>query len=785
MATASLHLHYRPLRIGFLVRHGNMEDVVDAARLNTALWGGVFNPIVPVGAEPDCCDDLVRLFHVDVLHPVAGVSRLEEAFAAYPWLAWPRALGEPHLVSGENDDEQLTALDVLPIMLHYWEHEFLHVAAASQYARPCWDASDPLAALLCVEFGGYPDVGPDYVEAFGKAMRAERIDIGNAPVPETLADRATPIHLAHEGLVWIQRWPERGVYVGRPDHFDDIVKYWNLRASGRGAVFWPLAHAERWLDYARQRVRGLLRRHYDEADGERAIRIWAGPEAAEDGDPAKHLGDVLPDAAEVVHCPLSHAAWDGLGARTAVPHFEPQTVIADLEERGSAAPYVTLALPEQPPWQAALRRVHGQHWVVSVRSVTEPREQHYTLSPPMVPQLNEWYARCSFLDPSAFRAQPDGFGVLHPVDDATLHLVPIDIKELIARLLEHAGISAAPSRPGLIAERLIRQLGGVESCRVFKIPGVRKLLREPQAHKGITRKMAEQLIQDKPSDGAPSFDAHRQLHIELRDEPELEPQAVFDFLLKKDILRPGLLLLCPNCTLDFWAPADSLRHQMSCELCGHQFGLGPQLGRRGGWRFRLSGLFGRADQQHGAVPVALTLLQLQRTSGSLTTVLHSTALELSGACPDCESDLVVVRRDPHCGACFLLGECKTRGEISADDICKLLRARDAIRDAGLDCYLIFSKTSPEFTENELERFRQLHADGVPLILFTAAELDPYHPYYGDGTGDARPVPYRYAHSFGELAANSASLYLGPPPVRTPVPGVVPGDIRSGNSDGGP
>src|SRR2546425_9356820 len=38
----------RPLRIGFLIRPGDRDALLRSIELNTCLWGGMFNPVIPV-----------------------------------------------------------------------------------------------------------------------------------------------------------------------------------------------------------------------------------------------------------------------------------------------------------------------------------------------------------------------------------------------------------------------------------------------------------------------------------------------------------------------------------------------------------------------------------------------------------------------------------------------------------------------------------------------------------------------------------------------------------------
>jgi hypothetical protein len=344
------------------------------------------------------------------------------------------------------------------------------------------------------------------------------------------------------------------------------------------------------------------------------------------------------------------------------------------------------------------------------------------------------------------------------VADETLTLTPICIKDLIVQILKNAGISAKPSKPGRIAERLIHQMKDLEGCRVFKITGARKLIENNKARKGITRGAAKNIIYDETDGGTASFLQHRDLHIEQRNKRYLDTSDVFDFLLKRNIFRTGLTPVCPHCTLDFWLSVDSLHEHCICELCGHQFSIALQLKNRGDWRFRLTGLFGREDHQEGAIPVVLTLLQLYRRQRFMRTFLYSTALELSTrGGVDCESDLVVLSCGNDGSTSILLGECKTNKMIERDDVEKLIRAREEIHKTGINCFLVFSKTTSEFTAAEIDLFKEIHQKNIPTILFTARELEPYEPYANHPDKGALPNPY--ASAFEEMARNSAFLYL--------------------------
>ena len=80
-------LSYRPVRLGWCVRDNNWDDLRRAIRLTHTLWGGCFNPIIPV--ENVSAEDLIKLYGVDALFPVAEEKPVTDFIAKFTWLPWP------------------------------------------------------------------------------------------------------------------------------------------------------------------------------------------------------------------------------------------------------------------------------------------------------------------------------------------------------------------------------------------------------------------------------------------------------------------------------------------------------------------------------------------------------------------------------------------------------------------------------------------------------------------------------------------------------------------------
>jgi hypothetical protein len=325
-------------------------------------------------------------------------------------------------------------------------------------------------------------------------------------------------------------------------------------------------------------------------------------------------------------------------------------------------------------------------------------------------------------------------------------------------------MKAEPSQPGLVASRLIRQLGGLQGCRVFKIAGVRELIEEYGPVSTFTKSGAIQIIgRNNPETGLPNFASFENLYIDQREVAKLKEHA-FAFLPKKGIFRAGLKLNCPDCQLDFWLVLDDIATEVKPELCGNTFEITSQLRDRD-WAYRRSGLFGRDDHQQGSIPVAITLQQIATMfSGEM---IFSTAMNISGITADvatCETDFVIVsqrhsgRRVP-----IAIGECKTMGEITDGDVQNLKRIANAFERTRMKPFIVFAKTA-SFTPDEIARCQTAQSPyGHRVILLSDRELEPYFVYERTGKEfDIKPT----AISFEDLARATEGIYFNPRPKRS-------------------
>jgi hypothetical protein len=109
---------------------------------------------------------------------------------------------------------------------------------------------------------------------------------------------------------------------------------------------------------------------------------------------------------------------------------------------------------------------------------------------------------------------------------------------------------------------------------------------------------------------------------------------------------------------------------------------------------------------------------------------------------------------------LVIGEAKSDGgEIDSDDIATAIRIRAQFASNNIACYLMFSKTADRFRDGELQLFREIDRQHIPLVLLTSSELESYYPYVRNDI-EGR-VPHNHAVTLDQAAQNSKALYLSP------------------------
>lgn len=735
MDTLRVDICYRPLRIGWVIQSGDICAFRQAVRLSHTLWGGRFNPILATGQDAES-QRLVDLFRVDLLLPVGNSVEVMDFIAKFPHLIKP-FFGDSIFVGGANEQILAQLLDVHNALAHLRDKPEWKAINDNGFRCYNWQGDDPLADVFLTQFGGYPsveEVGIDYKKMLMQAFDVTEFDIDPVlPIPAEVSEHPSIAYLTRHALerhYSIQAgWDSPGFFVGDASNLDDLVCHWNHRAADIALWFVDPAHLGRYTDiipaWEKMMRQSVVHRH----ERDRRVAVWTRRENIEEV--RQHFKEM-----QLTVYPVSEHSWNGRNIRPPMMYFDQVSVLGVFgRERGQ--PKISFALSNKPycgdTW------FHTQHLVASVSIIGGLfGDEHYTLNPPYIPELNEFYARTMHFQYDKLRIESERIGIIIDAADTDTWLHALPVAGLVERIFGMAGYSTKLSNGGLITRQLILRLGGLQGARIFKIPGVRRLLKTHGPTTAITKSQALQLIRSNDlTDKSMQFQLHENLHIEARPHgTKLTPDDVFAYLVEKGLFRIGAQLICPSCNMPSWTALDTLQQRVICEMCGDEHDATRQL-VNGGWHYRRSGVLGAERNAQGAVPVVLTLQQLAiNFSRTFHKGMYSPSLDLTKKAQtqnECEVDFVwIIPRPYPRKTVVILGECKDQGPIGQEefkkDIENMQRVADALPHKRFKTFILLSKLNP-FTPEEIGIAQPLNTEHkLRAILLTARELEPYHIY---------------------------------------------------------
>lgn len=749
--------------------------------MNHALWGGRFNPIVVIDRASEA-SALVEAFRADIVKPL-GDSEEVKAFAArFKHLISP--FMHDGIFVGQERDARAQVLDVQNAMVVARDTPEWKQIREGKPRIYKWAAEDPLSDVFLMQLGAYPNkeaVHIDYESMFKAALGASEVEIElGAVLPVDLFDHSSIAYVSRHQLrrhYSVQSfWDYHGFYLGDASKLDDLVAFWNLRAADLGLLFVDRTHAERyaqqipaWKTYT---AAALTRRRHRE-DQNYAI-WWRREHMGDAGDMDALRAPFGNESCKV--CGVDEYLWNGMNLKPPMMHFGEVASLGVLVTEGDK-PKVSFSLNDRP--YATDTWFHTQHLVASVSFAGGLYgRDDFTLDPPYVPELNEFYARTMHFHYDRLRVESERIGLIVDAADSDSFVYALPTAELFKQIFALAGFEASVSAGGLIARQLLAQLGGLQGGRVFKIPGARRLLKTHGPMSSFSEKAALQLIGGKDNDNPDArFTDHSNLYLEPREQGVLlTPNHVFAYLVSKRLFRIGSDLNCPHCQLRSWFPIDDLRQRVSCQMCGEAFDATSQLiGSK--WAYRRSGVLGAERNAQGAIPVVLTLQQLdtnlsmgmQRRSLSVSLDLIPTNGQLPTPC-EVDFAWLMPRRYPE-RTVVIIGECKDRGQspapggdggtINANDIANLRAVADSFPRERFEVYILLAKLCT-FTPAEIELARSLNGDHqLRVIMLTERELEPYHLF--ERTEKLFKID-RYSMAPESLARATVSIFLDPQPV---------------------
>jgi hypothetical protein len=702
----------RPWRVGLLI------DVADPAAVRLAIhslsrvWGGVYLPILDIGASLTDLQKAARIYNLDSLWAENPEGELREMLrvAGYFWRGggpWaPFARGEGSFRRG------LVSADVMGGVVDRGSG---------------WDQTTASDLTYAAYFG----IG-------------DETPIEGIVTPSRVVD-ATRVHL-RPSLSYVDPIPQ-GLFVVRPNQPTDAVWYWNARAFGGNAY----AFASEDADFNRHPIYDLTTNGIPQPSQPQfenkptvpsnQLQLWGATDLS---DEQRERIRAWADHREIELVSLPREA---VGEGAWFPGFDAPASRSFRHEIEPTASTFAIELPRLPVVDAA---AHFQGVVAAEIEIHEDTKLDPRLSLAFPPHRRHaaLLERALAFGADHVRVSGGGPVISVQVTDDSVTLPTASNLEVMRLLFDDESVRVDQSDEGKFQSRAAEMLGGPFSGALTQ-PALRAAIERTAAKTaGITFEELKGTVAKNRGAWPDKLQSHWMT-------PDRYVTSVVRPLLNSGLLVPMLDAQCTSCRVVSRVHPKDLDAEIVCDFCGERFNLALALAlAKPTWRYRLAGQLGaeRVRAMLPALAALSTLGQLNMVEGPRLS--HVLGLEVAVENhPRVEVDVAAILHED--SWTVVLGEVKNANRIDENDAQNLGRLQAHLLAKDVVCIVMFATLKDEFGPDEKAAIRALvearnwsatvRSTTWPVLplLFTAGDLsvpwgDEQHPWRwpraGSGSG---------------------------------------------------
>ena len=756
-------LRLRPTRIGFLVHPSqqSLSTVREVMRLCCCLWGGSFNPIIPVmkvlpagwkekpyqrlsGAA--LTDGYLRFFEPDVF------VETEEGLAETAGIkSDPIRIRDRRIIKLEEfvqlDEVRRPdfayGLNIFELYSYLYNRELQFVPRHDRrfaVFAPLLPRQDAFVEAVFGVFPGREDLAyirQAYLDAFDPKVFE--------PEPSGCLEifqqgYSSPLRVSRYN---IEREPNAQhdpiIYIFDPSKTIDLIDFWNLRQFSHDVL--PI-HID-WFKELTHFIRGNVEHNcrplprnphgvmiHTTVEFARSIPQEMAEQLARDSLAGLPQGSW---SLKFWYDPIWRDGWRtvGIQPRRAKLSAETTNIDANISESDNTFEFQALA-PE-------FAEEYG-HWDNQARWANVLRLNDYGQRTPLaityLPNTKApGFPRLRLGKPTIISRE--GIIFLQHYRQDRGFVTPLSQQDAIIGWLKSQGVAAKPSSAGRNAEQVLHAVGNTWGSWIFADENTVKLL-EKMAK--TIRQTHDGALEEYPDRTATVQEWKQLMH--RRSQRQALPKISIENFTESNVLQIGLTVSCPHCTKENWYGLTTLDYTLTCERCLREFRF-PQGGLHYGekdWRYRVVGPFSLPDYALGVYATVLTLRVFRENlRGGETPMTSSTGLDLEYKDVKCEIDFVAWYQegekfwiDPEPALVF--GETKSFGEeiFHQRDVARLKTLAELFPSA----FFVLSAMKKDFGEAERARMRAFAEWGrVPtkngqprasIIILTGNELFAEH-----------------------------------------------------------
>jgi hypothetical protein len=727
MDNVNVSQYTRPLRIAFLVNNNTYRQAVKS---NTSIWGGTYNPIIPV-KKTDNSKERERNISILTDFDPDFIVNLTNREIPYIKNAFPNGIMiKKHLMRNQfyskNPKGKYTlgcGLSVLPVMQTVWEKETKAIKGKSNAILIRKGQYKEWSDYILFQFGAFLEgYEPDFVEVYRRYIKPEeiRFDIKKFDA-KNIFKKFSPIGLTGYSLEvrphssWIHS--SYIIYLGKIKNWKDLIEFWNIRATGRVVIFLPYEHYQEYKNTLTAFIKDANYEINENVSNEACM--LKSSHVTED-----QLQEVGKWITTTMGTSILASSYNELWTSREKPYGGGRWIDAGEVHNTTSSDtliisdrYLTPFKLLKPDVIQNTKFAFPRTLWANVINFAGPYQSKYTFSFPVDKNVEEVVQREFFISGlDDTRLSRDGIVKYPKYFREDCKAFPVETLAVLEALCKSAGLSIKPSRSGILTTNIINYLGGIENCRMFKISGVR------EAFKEINRKGALAVNEIIKIIGTNWKPEHAELVVDFNLGRPLTPAKTFQHLIDEKLLRPGLNFVCKQCQTEKWYGMNEFTEKFSCPYCFTEQDI-PRVDKLH-WHYKTNGILGLSGVGFGTIPVIVSLWRYMHIP-TLRNAQWHTSITVKGIDdPDFEReiDYVYLISDSNNSHALVLGEAKNFDILEKKDFKRML---EVAKRFPIKPSLSFSTLRDTFTGKEKAEMNSLVKKGYQVIALTRQELDPY------------------------------------------------------------
>lgn len=799
MEDLSANVRLRPTRIGYLVRPSDRKSVREIMRINACLWGGRFNPIIPIFRNApkewrgerflhmtgqDVAEGYIKFFEPDVyveakegLLEKAGLGKLRKDHFDSPVISLEQFFDREY----RNVHVPTFGQSVFDIIEETYQSE-RRFKLREDFPAIYPKATKDVFSELCV--GVYPDnKKTEYIRtSYHHVYRPNLVSSTPEMWLEVFGNKCvTPFSVTNKHFDARRYWHDDPViYIFDPKSTTDLLDLWNLRIEPSRIIPVPLA----WFSDLVEPLRNFIKNNYrplkNNANGvmhSTTVEVARSIPEDQSRDQFLPLLEGLPQGSwsfKVWRTRIWQVNYLSKGVK------QPERIKITASEKSKTVSikddgYFHTEFDSISPEFAEIYSGSRSRWV-NVLTISAYNDCNAALSLP----YNTFDRNWPITHVGKFNIGREGWVFCQDYKDSSQTVPLLKNDEVFSRWFKLQGIQVSLSEPGRIAKQMLESLGGFRGLNLFddeaSIKFVNKL-----ANSIRVRSSADngETLEEEFSGRAANIEQWQSMISRRRAQGLLHRVSLSKYI-EKNVIRVGLETECSHCNANNWHGLDEVSYEIKCSRCLKLYDF-PQGGLKKynqNWKYRVIGPFAVPNYAQGAYASLLTMRFFCKFINREHASSYSTAIDIVSNKKKCEVDFAIWSSDEKWHDAYgeprlIIGEAKSFAAegVKEDDLSKLQMAAELMPGS----ILVVSVLKDEFSDDEiilLKKFVEWAREPVHseprhwVILLTGTEL--FGEYLGSvwkkkGEPFSDFGDYHFTSNFEPLSDATLAIYLGLPP----------------------